>query len=297
MTYELSKVTTEWGWRIIIAIQWAWIPPLFALLWFAPDSPWWLVRKHRYDDAERTVSRLTDGSANPKEVVAMMKRTTQLEADTAVGTSYLDLFKGTDLRRTEIACMAWSIQAGIGNPLQGYTTYFFQQAGLSVSDSFKFNIGNNATSFVGVLLAWPLLYYLGRRTVFLGGLIIMTILYFAIGFAGIPSEGAAGVNWARASLLVIYLFVYSPTVGATVYPIVGEVGASKLRGKTVAMARNCYCIVFIVVNLIVPYMLSPTAWNWGAKAGFFFGGISCLCIVWTWYRLPEMKVGARFLSG
>ncbi len=235
------------------------------------------------------MGRLTDGSVNTKEAIAMMKRTTELEIETDTGRSYLDCFKGTDLRRTEIACMAWAIQAGVGNPLQGYTTYFFKQAGLSTDDSFKFNIGNNATSFVGTLLAWPLNRYFGRRTLFGGGLIVMTILYFAIGAAGIPSNSAPGVNWARASLLVIYLFVYSPTIGATVYPIVGETGATRLRSKTVALARMSYCVVFIIQAVLVPYMLSPTAWNWGAKAGFFFGGLSCLAIVWTYFRLPEMK--------
>jgi MFS transporter, SP family, general alpha glucoside:H+ symporter len=171
----------------------------------------------------------------------------------------------------------------------GYTTYFFKQAGLSTSDAFKFNIGNNATSFVGTMLAWPLLFYFGRRTVFMGGLSVMTVLYFAIGFAGIPSIKDTSANWARSSLLVIYLFVYCPTVGATVYPIVGESGSTRLRGKTVALARNFYSLISIVSGVLVPYMLSPTAWNWSAKAGFFFGGIACLCLIWVYFRLPEMK--------
>lgn len=117
----------------------------------------------------------------------------------------------------------------------------------------------------------------------------MTVLYFAIGFAGIPPLTNTDANWARASLLVIYLFVYCPTVGATVYPIVGEVGASRLRGKTVALARTAYCVAAIVINVLVPYMLNPTAWNLGAKAGFFFGGLALIALVWTYFRLPEMK--------
>ena len=289
VTYQLSKIPNQWGWRIIIAIQWGWIPPLFGLILFAPDSPWWLVRKERYEEAEKTVRRLTDGTVNAKEVVAMMIHTTQLEVETKTGSSYWACFQGTDLRRTEIACMAYGIQAGVGNPLQGYTTYFFQAAGLSTRASFKFNIGNNATSFVGTILAWPLLYYFGRRTVFGGGLLLMTILYFAIGFAGIPPITNQDANWARSSLLIVYLFIYCPSVGATVYAIVGEVGASRLRGKTVAIARNFYCIVSIISGVVVPYMLNPTEWNWSAKTGFFFGGVSIPCLIWVYYRLPEMK--------
>ena len=36
-------------------------------------------------------------------------------------------------------------------------------------------------------------------------------------------------------------------------------------------------------------MLNPTAWAWKAKAGFFWGGTSFLCLVWAFYRLPEPK--------
>jgi SP family general alpha glucoside:H+ symporter-like MFS transporter len=31
------------------------------------------------------------------------------------------------------------------------------------------------------------------------------------------------------------------------------------------------------------------AWNWGAKAGFFYAGTNLLCNIWCWFRLPETK--------
>ena len=36
-------------------------------------------------------------------------------------------------------------------------------------------------------------------------------------------------------------------------------------------------------------MLNPSAWNWGAKSGFFWAGMCFLCIVWCYFRLPEAK--------
>lgn len=72
----------------------------------------WLVRKGRYEDAKKAIRRLTDGSINVDAQVAMMKRTTELEVETRTGSSYWACFKGTNLRRTEIACVVWGIQAG-----------------------------------------------------------------------------------------------------------------------------------------------------------------------------------------
>ena len=44
-----------------------------------------------------------------------------------------------------------------------------------------------------------------------------------------------------------------------------------------------------MTNVITPRMLNPTAWGWGAKAGFFWAGTSLLGLVWSWGRLPEPK--------
>ena len=36
-------------------------------------------------------------------------------------------------------------------------------------------------------------------------------------------------------------------------------------------------------------MLNPSAWNWEAKAGFFWAATTSLCLTWAYFRLPEAK--------
>ncbi|KAK7906294.1 hypothetical protein LTR67_001020 [Exophiala xenobiotica] len=287
VTYSVSGMTTQWAYRIPFAVQWAWPLPIFTVLLFCPESPWWLVRKGRYAEAERTVKRLCSGkhAERAKETVAMMIHTNQLEQEVDAGASYWDCFRGIDLRRTEVACIAYGIQALIGSPLQGYTTYFFVQAGLPTTDAFKLNIGNNALSVVGTMLAWPLLSYVGRRTIFMYGLLCMTILYFIIGFVSLSNSG--GAAWTQSILLMVYLFVYSPSVAATLYTIVGEAGSTRLRGKTVALARATAYIIDIAIYPIPAFALNPTAWGWEGKTAFFFGGLCIPCLIWVFFRLPE----------
>jgi SP family general alpha glucoside:H+ symporter-like MFS transporter len=81
-------------------------------MWFAPESPWWLVRHGKLAEAERSVRMLSMAEAADRapEQVANMVRVTKLEQEEAqaIGNStWLDLFKGTDLKRTEITCVAW----------------------------------------------------------------------------------------------------------------------------------------------------------------------------------------------
>ena len=55
----------------------------------------------------------------------MIKATNELEKAMCAGTSYLQCFRGIDLRRTEIASMAWIAQAFCGAALMGYSGMSF----------------------------------------------------------------------------------------------------------------------------------------------------------------------------
>ena len=53
------------------------------------------------EEAERAVARLSGGSKqSPKDAVAFIIRTNELEMKETEGASYADCFKGSDLRRT-----------------------------------------------------------------------------------------------------------------------------------------------------------------------------------------------------
>lgn len=86
--------------------------------------------------------RLTsDNEGQVKQAVALMVYTNSLEKAMGEGTSVLDCFKGTNLRRTEIACVTWSMQQWGGFVITGYATYFYEQAGLAPTQAFHMSVG------------------------------------------------------------------------------------------------------------------------------------------------------------
>jgi SP family general alpha glucoside:H+ symporter-like MFS transporter len=107
-------MTSDWGWRLPFVLQWIWIPPLFIIGWKCPQSPWWLVRQGRKDDAAASLARLNSthhySDEDRRNTVAMMVHTTEMERKTQSGTSYFDCFRGTDRRRTEIVMVCFAIQ-------------------------------------------------------------------------------------------------------------------------------------------------------------------------------------------
>ncbi|KAB8069595.1 sugar transporter [Aspergillus leporis] len=283
----------DWGYRIPFALQWMWPVPLMIGIWLAPESPWWLVRNGRLEEAKVSLSRLTTRNSevpfNPDETISMMILTNEMEKELVAGTTYGDLFKSTNIRRTEIVCITWMAQTLCGASFMGYSTYFYQQAGMAVDNSFTMSLAQNALGAIGTIIAWFLMGWFGRRSIYLYGQIAMVIILLAIGCTAFAGRENTAAQWGIGSMLLVYTFVYDSTVGPVCYSLVSELSSTRLRAKSVVLARNTYNMASIVTNIVTPRMLNPSAWNWGAKSGFFWGGTCLACAVWTYFRLPEPK--------
>lgn len=265
----------QWAYRIPYALQWMWPVPLLTGVFLAPESPWWLVRKGRTRDAKRALLRLTslnrETDFDADETIAMMVHTTALEEKITKGASYLDCFKGTDLRRTEIICMVWAIQNLSGNSFSGYSTYFLEQAGLDPAKAYDFALGQYSINMAGVFGAWFLMSLgIGRRSLYLYGLCGLCSMLFILGFLGlVPHSGKKEASLATGAIMIVWALIYQLTVGTVCYSLVAELSTRRLQIKTVVLGRNLYNVVGIICSVLTPYMLNPGAWNWGNYAGFF----------------------------
>jgi len=285
------NVSDEWAYRVPYAIQWIWPLPIALTAFLAPESPWWLVRHGKLDEARAALLKLTSKKNtrfNVEDTLAMMIHTNELEIQQTSGTSYLDCFKGVDLRRTEVTCMTWLIQQTSGSPMIGWGTYFMIQAGLSDSNAYSLGVGQSAMGFMGTVLSWFLMPHFGRRTLYIWGQIGMFIILMIIGGLGVPALSTS-VGWASGALILILTFVYDFTVGPVCYSLVAELPSTRLRIKTVVLSRNVYNCMGIVIGTLQPRMMNPTAWNWRGKTCFFWGGLNLLGLIWTYFRLPEPK--------
>ncbi|KAH6643348.1 raffinose family of oligosaccharides transporter [Truncatella angustata] len=286
--------TDEWGYRIPFGLQWMWTVPLIIGVSFAPESPWWLVRRGRVEDAKSVLvgltSKLHDANFNADETISMMVHTNELEKAVSKSTTYSELFKGSvSFRRTGLVCIVWAIQTLCGSTFMGYSTYFYQQAGMAVDVSFTMTLVQYVMGTLGTIASWSLMRWFGRRSLYLWGQLIMFVLLLAIGCTALTGKSNDAAQWAIGTLLLLYTFVYDSSVGPVCYSLVAELSSTRLRAKTVVLARNVYNVVGIATNFITPRMLNPSAWDWGAKAGFFWAGSCLFCAIWTFFCLPEPK--------
>jgi SP family general alpha glucoside:H+ symporter-like MFS transporter len=112
----------QWAYRIPFAIQWVWPIPIMVGVFLAPESPWWHVRKGDKAGAKAALLRLTSPDKDPNF--------NEMEKNMSEGTRWTDLFKGTDLRRTEIVCFTWIAQTICGTNIMGYLSVY----GLEISE-------------------------------------------------------------------------------------------------------------------------------------------------------------------
>ncbi len=141
VTDGTNQLSDHWAYSLPFALQWFWVAIILPGMFFVPESPWWLVRQGRLADAENSLRRLASSRVNIESTLAVIVETDRLEQELESGSSYLDCFRGTNLRRTEIATGAYCTQVLSGIYMINYGTYFFQQAGLDTDKAFDMGVG------------------------------------------------------------------------------------------------------------------------------------------------------------
>jgi SP family general alpha glucoside:H+ symporter-like MFS transporter len=280
----------ERSYRIPFAVQWLWPVLILGGVAFAPESPWWLVRKGDRQGARAALLRLTSRNQagfSVDETIAMIEHTNEMEKKAKEGVGYLDCFRGVDLRRTEIVVGIWIVQTLGGQNLMGYFSYFLTQAGMDPKNSFSLSMASSALGLVGTAGSWFLMARFGRRRIHFSGLCGQCLILVIVG--SISFAGSNASVWAIAGMLILFTFVYDFAVGPVTYSLVSELSSTRLKAKTIVLARAAYNASNIFVNVMTNYQLSSSAWNWGARAAYFWGGTCLLCVVWVFFRLPEPK--------
>lgn len=254
---------TQWGYRIPFAIQWVWPVPLFIAALLAPESPWFLVRTGKLESAKKSLMRLSDTTQNVDydATIALMVHTDKLEKEERAGVTYWDAFRGTNLRRTEIACMAFLSQITDGGALCYSGTFFFEQTGISANASYAIGLAGTGIAFLGTIISWFYLTKWGRRTIWLYGFYVLVAVLFTIGILACVPHQTQSLAWAQSCLCLVWLGAYSMSVGPIVYTIVSEIGSTRLRTQTVVLGRSTYYVGNIIGGVLQPKFMSPTAWN------------------------------------
>ncbi|KAJ3941803.1 uncharacterized protein N0V96_008517 [Colletotrichum fioriniae] len=282
------------AYRIPVGIQWIWPLPVLLCVFLAPESPWWLMRQSRSDLARNSLARLNkdptypvDGQVKVLELTNEQEKSSQEDSN----ITYLECFRGTNLRRTMIVVTMNLTQQLCGSALMFYSAKLYQKAGMSSSKSYDFTLIQYAIGIIGIVSSWPLMNYVGRRTIWLWGLMGSIVLMTGVGVLGFHSDSHPAVPWVIAVMLVIFTGVYNLSIGPLVYAINPEIPSTRQKAKTLVIGRVAYLIAGQFNMWLLPRMLenAPNGWGLGPRTALVYAAINAAFYVWAYFCLPEVR--------
>lgn len=161
---------------------------------------------------------------------------------------------------------------------------------MPTDQAFNMGVGFLAVGFVGTCLSWVLLVHFGRRTIYNNGLAMLAVLQIIIGILDCAPnyDNRPSIAWAQSVLMLIWNFVYDLSIGPVCFVLLCEVSATRVRSKTIALATAVQAMAGIVMTVAIPYLINADQANLRGKLGFFFGGLAALCLIWAYFRVPEL---------
>lgn len=211
---------------------------LFCLLWL-PESPAWYAAKGRDADGKKALRRLVGnvpGYDFDHEFAVIRYDFEQSKANRSESQSdWGAIFKNkTNLKRAFVSAIPFTFQNLCGVPLFfGFTTYFFQLAG--VSDPFLGNLIKQMVLVVGIILSFYTVDIIGRRPLVMYGGVAMGVLSFLVGCLSFVKMDAASGS-ALVAICCLWAFVYANSLAPIGWLSLVEISSPSVRAKTTSIA-------------------------------------------------------------
>jgi len=269
------------------------VPTVLAIgLFFVPESPRFLLHKGKEAEAKGALIYLR-GSALTKDELefewAEMLRGLEEEKKNAKSVAWMDMFRGSDLRRTILCYGMIGCQSASGIWfLIAYQTYFLLQGG--VTKAFEYTIMTSCIGFIGVNVGmFSMRHLFGRRNILMIGAMGCCLCQLAPAIAASTSDNLTFRANILTAFIALFKFFYNGGVGVASYAVATEVVSTRLRAWTVGSATAIGYLLAWLVSFCSPYFINPAELGLGAKYGYVWAGSNFACVVWVFLFMPEMK--------
>ncbi len=280
---------SAWRWMLGIVA----LPSVifFFLLLPIPESPRWLAKRHRWDDALAVLRRL--GNDDPEGLLREIAESLH-EETVSVNEPF---FQRKYLKPILLAFMVASFNqlAGI-NAVLYYSGHIFSMAGAEQTSQLMQSIIIGMTNLIFTFVGLAVIDRFGRRKLMIVGAVGLAICLSATGFSFWMSDRIAEGTMSQSYLrlvgplvltsLIGFIACFAFSNGAVIWVYISEIFPNRVRARGQALGSFTHWFWCALINFSFPVIVA----NVSTSAPFaFFAAMMILQLVLVWKFLPETK--------
>jgi sugar porter (SP) family MFS transporter len=273
--FGLAKFgSEEWRWMLGIAALPAML--FFGMLFGIPNSPRWLVRKGRIEEA-RGVLRLS-GEERYEDQLQEIRDSIQLE----VSAAHEKLFT----RRYAFPIFL-AVSIGFFNQLSGinaiiyYLNFIFSSAGFGAVSANLQSVAVGATLLVFTTAGMVAIDRVGRKTLLLIGSVGTSACLVGLSLIFLRHQHQDLLLW----FLIGYIAFFAFSQGTVIWVYISEVFPNTVRAKGQSLGSLAHWFMNALISLVFPIFAATS----GAYPFIFFAVMMAVQFVVVLFVYPETK--------
>ena len=265
------------GWRLMLGAEAVPALVFLVLSMRIPESPRWLLKRDRPDDAHRVLELLHGEAAGQRELEEIREAISHEQ-----GTVFELLERGR--RGTVVMAMVLALfQAITGiNIVMYYAPTIFTSAGIGTGTALEQSVIIGLVMLVFTLGSMLLVDRVGRRPIML---LAAAGMGFSLTLLGMMfTTGGSNASWLLTWILT-YVSSFSIGMGGIYWVVVSEIFPTRVRGAAMSLS-----VVFLwggnyLVSQFFPAMLATLH----SRVFFVFALMCAVCFAFIWGFVPETR--------
>ena len=266
------------GWRWMFGSETIPAALFFLLLFLVPESPRWLTKQGREDEAFGILEKIA-GNRQAEIELAEIKNTIAQETG-----SIMQLLKPGMRTALIIGIVLAILQQITGiNAIMYYAPVIFKSTGIGTQAALLQTVLVGAVNLAFTLVAIRLIDRAGRKALLLAGSGGMTIMLALIGLAFYWQKLQG--PWVLIFIL-LYIACFAASLGPVVWVVISEIFPTRIRGRAMSIATVFLWVACYLVSQTFPMLLEGLG---SAGTFWLYMAMSAINFVFVLKVVPETK--------
>jgi SP family sugar:H+ symporter-like MFS transporter len=281
-------------WRIALGLCFFWALVMIVGMVFMPESPRYLIKVNRLDDARKSLAYSNRVSPDEPAVFAEIEEINAaiIKEDSAGKASWSELITGKPKIFFRVVCgvLIMSLQQLTGNNyFFYYGTTIFNAVGLD--DPFQTSIILGVVNFASTIVSIYSVNRLGvRKSLLTGciGMIVCFVIFASLGVTKLYPDGqdqpsSTSTGNAMIFFACIYIFFFASTWGPCCFVVVSEIYPIRIKSKGMGLASAGNWFWGFLISFFTPFITKAIGFNYG----FVFTGCLVFSLFFVYFCIPH----------